>query len=392
MSERQPNLELRSQSETEVVIVHNHPVHYKDLLFTELKHRGLRFHVIFVGRNRGHALAPIKALSHDYEYSFSSMALFERRHVIPTVTGCLRVLNRIDPRIVIIGGYSYSAAWASWAWARLRRRPVIFWGESNECDFPRVWWKEAVKGYFLRSCARAHVYGTTNKEYLVKLGMRAADIVIKRAVLDVDAFVPWGAKSFAFEKKNVFLYVGRFAPEKNIPAVLRAIKEVSRRRRDTQPLLVLVGGGPLEPELRRMVRDLEMDPQVMFAGVHAQAELPGIYRAADFFVLPSTCEPWGLVANEALACGVPVIVSDRCGCARDLVTPSTGWLFSPSDEGSLVQAMERALTTPPERLASMKREARQLGCQYSTTLCAEAVLESIASVAGGEQRAGGPPG
>jgi glycosyltransferase involved in cell wall biosynthesis len=108
-----------------------------------------------------------------------------------------------------------------------------------------------------------------------------------------------------------------------------------------------------------------------------QAQLPEIYQRADAFVLPSTQEPWGLVANEAMLCGLPVILSTQCGCTKDLLTPDTGWSFPPWDQSALTSLLEIVAATPRERLRQMGGMGRNLAKEYSPETCAEVVFKTV---------------
>ncbi len=177
------------------------------------------------------------------------------------------------------------------------------------------------------------------------------------------------------------IYCGRFSPEKNLSTLLRAFAKV-RQNSDKPPMLLkLVGYGPLEDSLRHLALDLGVAQLVEFAGKARQAELPQIYRAADVLVLPSTREPWGLVVNEGMLSGLPVVVSDRCGCAVDLVTSETGWSFSPYDESELVQILSRIASTPRAELEKMGSAARALSSEYSPENCAAVVVQTVAKLA-----------
>jgi 1,2-diacylglycerol 3-alpha-glucosyltransferase len=94
--------------------------------------------------------------------------------------------------------------------------------------------------------------------------------------------------------------------------------------------LVVCGDGDLRPRLHALARELGLEQRVHWPGFVQYPDLPVYYALADAFILASTIEPWGLVVNEAMACGLPVLVSDRCGCAPDLVPEGqNGFTFKP---------------------------------------------------------------
>lgn len=139
----------------------------------------------------------------------------------------------------------------------------------------------------------------------------------------------------------ILLFVGKFIPKKRPADVIRAARRLQEQGRSVQ--VVLVGSGELEDELRASARELGV--AVHFAGFKNQSELPYYYTGADLLVLPSDGgETWGLVVNEAMACGLPAVVSDAVGCAPDLIDPGeTGEVFPMGDVEELARSLERAL-------------------------------------------------
>jgi glycosyltransferase involved in cell wall biosynthesis len=118
--------------------------------------------------------------------------------------------------------------------------------------------------------------------------------------------------------------------------------------------LVIVGDGPLRAELEALAATFP-NARIHFAGFLNQSEMPSAYALSDLFALPSNFEPWGLVINEAMNLGCPVVVSDAVGCAPDLVGPDNGWVFPTGDVGTLAAILREALGRPDARprLAAM---------------------------------------
>ena len=135
----------------------------------------------------------------------------------------------------------------------------------------------------------------------------------------------------------VVLFVGKFQPIKRPTDILRALAEL--RRSGVQALAVFVGAGALEQSLR--AEAMALGVAARFEGFKNQSELPRYYVASDVLVLPSESETWGLVVNEAMACGIPAIVSDAVGCAPDLIDEGeTGFTFSVGEYVQLAQRLE----------------------------------------------------
>lgn len=144
------------------------------------------------------------------------------------------------------------------------------------------------------------------------------------------------------DEQAVLLFVGRLAEEKEIGTLLRAAALL--RESGTDVAVVLAGSGPLEAELRDLAEELQVP--VHFPGFVQGAALAGLYAAADVFVLPSSTEPWGLVVNEAMHAGLPVVVSDHVG-AQPLVEPGVnGDVFPCRDSEALARRLAPFLRDP----------------------------------------------
>ncbi len=368
-------------------IVHNHPIHYKNLLFQELRRRGLSFEVLFVASS---SVNRIETPSGGYPYRWGYKGPYESAPAPVVARFVWSALEDLDPRVVVISGYYDVAAWTAWVWAELRGRPKLLWAESNRFDYRRRPWKERIKAAFVGRCAAANVYGESNREYLQDLGMPDANITTKRAVIDTGLFNDLPPRQ-GERPSRVLLYVGRFAPEKNLEGLVRAWARLAGDRSCPPLRLALVGYGPEKPSLRALVSRLHLWGTVEFRGPARQEDLPAIYRAADALILPSLREPWGLVVLEGMACGLPVLVSARCGCARDVVTEATGLTFDPANEDDLLSALRNLLSRPQAQLERMGRACSNIARQYSPQNSAQLVMATITSILGEAADAGRRP-
>jgi len=257
---------------------------------------------------------------------------------------------------------------AALRWSSRNGVPAAVMTESTEWDERRVWRKEWMKRKMVGLCAAALVGGSPHKDYILKLGMPAERIFVGYDAVDNDYF---SAKAEEIRKQkieyrkryelpeNYFLASARFIGKKNLPrlieahAIYRRMSEAGSKKPAFSPRtsapghpphapssLVLLGGGPLRAGLRRLISDLRMDACVHLAGFIQYPDLPAYYGLAGAFIHASTTEQWGLVVNEAMASGLPVLVSNRCGCARDLVQEGVnGFTFDPYNVEQMAQLM-----------------------------------------------------
>jgi glycosyltransferase involved in cell wall biosynthesis len=360
-----------------VFIVHNHWIHYKHLLFNNLFKERLDFKVCFTAYHSTDRLAPLGSEALAYPFVLlDETSSYERAPKLRCVVRLWAILQRERPKVLIISGWYGAVPWAAWFWGLTHASKMILWSESNDFDRPRTRWKEWMKSVFVRRFESAHVYGQSSMKYLLRLGMSESRITLKRAVLDVMHFRLPGA-AVRKEGPVQLLYVGRFSPEKNLARLIEAFAATAPT---TDVEIKLVGYGPLEGELRRLAEGLGVKERVVFGGRVEQDRLPDEYWRADAFILPSTSEPWGLVANEAMCCGLPVALSTRCGCTEDLVTEETGWSFDPLEPMEIERVIRVIATTDRKKLAEMGLAARRLSEMYSAENCTLLVARSIKSL------------
>jgi glycosyltransferase involved in cell wall biosynthesis len=169
----------------------------------------------------------------------------------------------------------------------------------------------------------------------------------------------------------VLLFSGKLIPRKNVLLVLKALEQTPERGRVT---FVVLGDGPersrLEQEGKRLLGE-----NFVLAGFKNQSQLAPYFKAADALALPSHYETWGLVVNEAMHFGLPVVVSDTAGCAADLVeNRETGILFRSNDAADLVQALRRIIGNDSLR-GKFSRNARRIIRAYTPDNAAKGILE-----------------
>ena len=272
------------------------------------------------------------------------------------------------PDALAVPGWSSLAALVATRWAVERGIPVIVMSETNADDEPRKPRVEAVK----RSVA-AHFSGglagsRSQGAYLAALGVPREAIRLGYDVVDNAYFATraeavrsartmpdlQGVQLPEGSRGRYFLGVNRFVEKKNLPALVRAYARF-RHGRSAHPAdwpLVLLGDGEERPRVEAEIVRLGLERHVHTPGFLQVEALPAFYATAGAFVHASTTEQWGLVVNEAMASGLPVAVSRRCGCVEELVEDRvTGLLFDPYDEDAIAGALSLSSNLPDrERL------------------------------------------
>jgi 1,2-diacylglycerol 3-alpha-glucosyltransferase len=258
-------------------------------------------------------------------------------------------LDELKPEIVAVPGWSAREALAALGWCRLHEQPAIIMSASTVYDDRRTWWKEAIKRRVVGMCSAGLVGGQPHREYMVSLGMSSEHIFTGYDVVDNDHFAQGAdAARTAAEQARAslglpqpfFLACARFVHKKNLDRLMEAYALYRRRAGQSAWHLVILGDGKLRAALENQRDSLSLPGRVHLPGFKQYDELPSWYGLASTFILASIAEQWGLVVNEAMASGLPVLVSNRCGCAPDLVEEgANGFTFDPNQIESLADLM-----------------------------------------------------
>ena len=260
-------------------------------------------------------------------------------------------LEQTHPDVVLVPGwYSITLVRALMS-ARRHHVPVLFRGDTNLNSGPRRGWQRALwraRSRFLLSWFDGYLCpGTLTREYLESMGVDRSRIAMVPHAID-NAFFADAARPFQSRVERaaardgfgltadgfVMLFVGKLDEVKRPLDVIRAASRLSPRAS-----VLMVGGGQLEKECREEAEKLGV--AAVFTGFLNQSALGKAYACADVLVLPSASETWGLVVNEALACGRPVVASSAVGCVPDLVDSQTGDTFACGDIDALAAAVAR---------------------------------------------------
>jgi 1,2-diacylglycerol 3-alpha-glucosyltransferase len=305
--------------------------------------------------------------------------------------GLWSALSKANPQVIICGGYNYAASWEALFWARRHRVPFVLWSESNSHDARAGWaWVESLKSYFLRHCEGFVVPGKASFDYLKLLGCAETNIVTAPNAVDNRFFASQAesttghATEFGEKLKlpsRFILFAGRLVPEKGIFDLLEAYAKLEGDLR-SEVGLVFAGNGASREELEQQAKGISPGT-VCFTGFAQREDLAGLYALAECLVLPTHSDPWGLVVNEAMACGLPIIVSSVAGCSADLVDDGwNGYVVPPRDSEKLSAAIN-CVVRRPELRQSMSAHSLERIQSYSPEACAEGLAAAAISAATG---------
>jgi 1,2-diacylglycerol 3-alpha-glucosyltransferase len=310
---------------------------------------------------------------------------FERLSGRELASRLRHLLETVVPGVIVIAGYAHPAMREAARWCRQRGAASILLCDSHHADRRRIRFKEWAKRLWIaRHFDAAFTAGALSAGYAHDLGFAMSRIWRGYDVVDNAFFESAAAAGRARGQallrelglpEHVFLYVGRFSPEKNLLRLIHAMQDYRRRAGSRAWGLLLVGDGP---ELELLRRTIDEKPEgIAVAGFQQAPELAELYGAASALVLPSLSEPWGLVINEAMAAGLPILASDRAGAIFDLVFPGiNGYIFDPENGEDLLQAMLRLSSDRVNREA-MGNASRRIVAVYTPETWADALGDCI---------------
>lgn len=267
--------------------------------------------------------------------------------------GLITEIKEWSPDALLVFGWNFKSHLQTMRYFK-GRIPVYFRGDSTVLD-EKAGLKVLMRRLFLRwvytSIDKAFYVGTHNKLYFRKHGLKEKDLVFVPHAIDTNRFAQWNESKEKLLKErkkeiglegatHVFLYAGKFI-EKKKPLLL--IEAFVKAGFDEEVHLIFIGNGKLEREMKSRSAGYK---NIHFLPFQNQSEMPLAYRLGDTLVLPSKGpgETWGLAVNEALSCGLNVIVSDRVGCAPDLIVEGmNGFVFRSGAEDELKMKLKLAI-------------------------------------------------
>jgi glycosyltransferase involved in cell wall biosynthesis len=259
---------------------------------------------------------------------------------------------------------------------------ILFRGDSTLLDEPQGFsFRKLARRIFLKQVYKGIDYclytGKDNQQYFLKHGVNEHSLKYAPHAVDNDRFfdkedtyshaaAEWRAQLHIPENATVFLFAGKLEPKKDPLLLIECFQQLKA----DHIRLIITGNGVLEEKAKQMAGD---DERIIFLDFQNQQQMPVLYRLGDIFVLPSRGpgETWGLSVNEAMACSRPVLVSTKCGCAKDLVRDN-GKIFEAGNVYSLRTAMQDFLASKTN-LDIMAQKSRAMIEQFSYNAVAKAI-------------------
>jgi glycosyltransferase involved in cell wall biosynthesis len=306
-------------------------------------------------------------------------------HDYPVTPGIVPALEEARPDVVVVSGWSTFAAQAAIAWSRARGVPYVLVVESHD-EGPRPGWRRQVKSTVVprvvTNASGVLVTGTLARNSMVARGASSDRVRVFANTVDVEEF---GARAAGLAGRRdelraalgagdadvVVLSVARLAPEKRLDVLVDAIAEAH----DEHLLLAVAGDGPERQRLESLARARGV--RLLLTGDVDWERIVELYVAADVFALLSEREPWAVVVNEAAACGLPLVLSDRVGAAHDLLRDGeNGRLVAAGDVAAAATAL-RELAADADLRRAQGARSRELAADWGYGPSVESFVAAV---------------
>ncbi|MGI4796813.1 MAG: glycosyltransferase family 4 protein [Janthinobacterium lividum] len=274
-----------------------------------------------------------------------------------------------------LGARSVQAA----LYRRTRRgMPLLIWAtlsERSERDWGPI--RRAVRRFILAAADGVMVNGQSGARYIRTFGVPDERIFVVNQPVDVDLFANEPARR-PTDGVSRLLVCGMLVKRKGIHLLCAVLDAWAIAHRDRRIEVWFVGEGELADAIAARPSPANVDYRLL--GHKTYAELPPLYAQVSHFVLPTLMDEWGLVVNEAMASGLPVLGSIHSQAVEELVTEGVdGWIFDPLDSVSFAAALDRALLAEPAQLATMGAAARRRISGLTPQAAADRIAHALQS-------------
>ncbi|MDH7513812.1 MAG: glycosyltransferase family 4 protein [Clostridiales bacterium] len=373
-----------------ILLITNIPTPYRIPLFNELyeqlKNKGLKLTVLFGAYCYPYRKWDVDLSSCNFDFRVLSsrhLMLLDNERVVFTYPGLINLVLRDEPRAVITNAFS-PATTKLWLISWFKKIRYLIWSGAIESkgqpDSPI---RKIHRKLLVRKAVGFIAYGTKAKDYLVNLGAKPEDIEIGINTVDIQFFRSrtkpsqgeirkrWGTNG-----KKILLYVGYLVRRKRLDLLLKSIKILAAKRRDF--VLKIVGDGPEREKMVDLSDRLNLQDLVIFEGYKQKDDLIEIYTEADCFLFPTEFDIWGLVLVEAMAAGLPCIVSIHAAATHDLIIDGVnGFAMDFADSIEVAKKIEMIMDNPHFARKIGEEARRLIEAKASLAKSAEGFVRAI---------------
>jgi glycosyltransferase involved in cell wall biosynthesis len=347
----------------------------------------------------GYRLTAIETASQDESYAFPRSKFsnqdFENICCFPDVSyhqlkpneihkKVFNLLKELKPDVVFAPATPFPEGMAAFSYRLYSGNRAVMMDDAWDHTDRRGSLTREVKRLINKNIDAVFIPAPSHLPYYMKMGFPKERIVFGVYAVDNDYFSQMAARICEDETylralrnlpRNYFLFVGRFLPRKGLETLVKAYKDYRRQVKRESWGLVLVGTGSHLDTIKKLTKGI---PEILFAGPRFGDDLCYLYALSHALIVPSDIDQWGLVVNEGMASGLPVIVSKGCGAAETLVREGeNGWTFEPGDDEALTKLMIGASSLSSDALKEMGRRSQSIVSEWSLDRFADGVLKAI---------------
>jgi glycosyltransferase involved in cell wall biosynthesis len=344
-----------------ILLVHNRAIWYRLPLFSRLAQL-YDIRIIFTQESPSQLSRTPIGPEIKYQ-ALNNYRIFPPPYPEVVAPGLLNIIAKDKYDLLILGDLLFEG-WLSFLVAKAKRKPVILWSDEwgavsglRKLIFP-------INCFLKRNADACIVAGSKHKEHFIRWGAHPEGVFVSGCVstlrfsLDAQSESERIKKKLALGNKKVVLFIGRLVKIKGVHYLIQAFGQLKQEHRDLT--LLIIGDGVYRTNLETMVRAAGIENDVFFLGWFPHPQLTPYALLADVLVLPSCYEAWGLVLNEAMSVGKPVIATDRVGGAYDLITNCrNGFIVRSHDSYELYQALKQ-IFADPQRQRSMGLASKKI--------------------------------
>jgi len=347
----------------------------------------------------GYRLTAIETASQDESYAFPQSKFsnqdFENICCFPKVSyhqlkpneihsKVFNLLKELKPDLVFAPATPFPEGMAAFSYRLHSGNRAVMMDDAWDHTDQRGRLVKRVKRLINKNIDAVFIPAPSHLSYYMEMGFPKGRVVFGVYAVDNDYFSKMAEQIRADESnlralrnlpKKYFLFVGRFLPRKGLETLVKAYKDYRVQVKSESWGLVLVGTGSHLGTIQKLSKGI---PEILFAGPQFGDDLCHYYALSNGVIVPSLIDQWGLVVNEGMASGLPVIVSRGCGSAKTLVQEGeNGWTFEPGDDEALTKLMIRASSSPSDALKEMGRKSQSIVSEWSLDRFADGVLKAI---------------
>lgn|GEM_PF-2457267 len=374
-----------------LVVLITHPIQYYAPLYRELATRNeIDLHVIFLSdsgatayydQGFGVSLSWDIPLLEGYQYTVLEPGLalgklgFWRRYS----SNLRKALNQLNPDFILLYGYGSRMNWVALRWAFKKRCGILYTSDSNALNQRNVFkklLKKILVSKFFKTVNCFFSTSESNVEYLMQFGVKRNDIY--RVPFAID-YSRWSNHFSGCNRRRKydFAWAGKFVSLKRPMDFINALKVLSEKI-NHDVYAIMIGDGPLRGEIETLISELPPSCHIELSGFVNQGDMPATLQQSDTFIFSSEKEAYGLIATEAAAAGLALIVAERIGCIGEtvLARPNVNALiYPPGDVNALASAMQKLFSQPDTR-GRMQIASKEIAKEHDISVAAS-IIEGV---------------